>query len=302
LTLPQTRLSKLLREPLVHFLLIGMALFLIFRIGGGQKSESPDEIVVTQGVIESLVMSWEKTWQRPPMPKELEGLVESYIKQEVLYREALAMGLEKNDTIVKRRLGQKMTFLFEDVADLSQVTDEQLTQYLAENEEAYRIDPQFTFNHAYLNPDKRKETLEEDTRLLLAELQGSQGAGGGALSGDSLMLPYSFESLPARDVDRQFGTGFAVQLSELPTGEWTGPVRSGFGVHFVFIEERIESRVPDLDEVRDAVERDLVAQRRRGANEKIYQRLRDRYTITIEESEGEEPEGAESKTDEGAAR
>jgi len=291
------RISKLLREPLIHFLLIGMALFLIFKIAGGQESQSPDEIVVTQGVIESLVMSWEKTWQRPPMPKEMEGLIESYIKQEVLYREALAMGLEKNDTIIKRRLGQKMTFLFEDVADQSQVTDEQLTQYLTENEETYRIDTQFTFSHVYLNPDKRKENLDEDAKLLLAELRASQGAGGEALYGDSLMLPYSFESLPERDVDRQFGTGFAAQLSELQTGEWTGPVRSGFGLHLVLIEERIESRGPDLDEVRDAVERDLVAQRRRDANEKIYQRLRERYTVTIER-----PESADSKADEGAAR
>jgi hypothetical protein len=291
------RFSKLLREPLIHFFLIGMALFLIFQIGGGQKSESPDEIVVTQGVIESLVMSWEKTWQRPPLPREMEGLIESYIKEEVLYREALAMGLEKDDTIVKRRLGQKMKFLFEDVADQTQVTDEQLTQYLAENEETYRIDPQLTFSQVYLNPDKRKENLEKDAKLLLAELQGPQGARGETQYGDTLMLPYSFESLPARDVDRQFGTGFAAQLSELQTGTWTGPVRSGFGVHFIFIEERIESRVPDLDEVRDAVERDLVAQRRRDANEKIYQRLRERYTVTIEQLEN-----ADSKTDEGAAR
>jgi hypothetical protein len=215
----------------------------------------------------------------------MEGLIESYIKQEVLYREALAMGLEKDDTIIKRRLGQKMTFLFEDVADQSQVTDEQLTQYLAENEGTYRIDPQFTFSHAYLNPDKRKENLEEDANLLLAELQGSPGVGGAAFYGDSLMLPYSFNSLPSREVDRQFGTGFAAGLSELSIGEWTGPVKSGFGLHFVFIAEKIEGRVPDLEEVRGAVERDLVAQRRREANDKIYQRLRERYTVTIERPE-----------------
>ena len=291
------RISKLLREPLIHFLLIGLALFLVFKIGGGQESQSPDEIVVSQGVIESLVMSWEKTWQRPPLPHEIEGLIESYIKEEVLYREALAMGLEKDDTIIKRRLGQKMKFLFEDVADQAQVTDEQLTQYLAENEETYSIDPQFTFSHVYLNPDKRRENLEEDARLLLAELLRSQGAGGAALYGDSLMLPYSFDSLPAGDVDRQFGTGFAVQLLELQTGEWTGPVRSGFGVHLVFIEEKVEGRVPDLEEVRNAVERDLVAQRRRDANEKIYQRLRERYTVTIER-----PETADSKAGGGTAR
>jgi hypothetical protein len=279
------RLSKLLREPLIHFLLIGLALFLVFKIAGGEESQSPDEIVVSQGAIESLAMSWEKTWQRPPMPHEMEGLIKSYIKQEVLYREALAMGLEKDDTIIKRRLGQKMTFLFEDVADQSEVTDEQLTQYLTGNEETYRIDPQFTFSHVYLNPDKRGENLEEDARLLLAELQGSQGTGGEAPYGDSLMLPASFESLPAREADRQFGTGFAAQLAELSTGEWTGPVRSGFGVHLVFIEEKLEGRVPNLEEVRGAVERDLIAQRRREANEKIYQRLRERYTVTIERPE-----------------
>ena len=241
-------------------------------------------------------MSWEKTWQRPPLPHEMEGLIESYIKEEVLYREALAMGLEKDDTIIKRRLGQKKKFLFEDVADQSQVTDEQLARYLAENEESYRIDPQFTFSHVYLNPDKRKENLEEDARLLLAELRGSQGAGREAPYGDSLMLPYSFDSLHAREVDRQFGTGFAARLLNLQTGVWAGPVRSGFGVHFVFIEDRIESRVPDLEEVRDAVERDLVAQRRRDANEKIYQRLRERYTITVER-----PEPVDNKEAKGTA-
>ena len=179
-----------------------------------------------------------------------------------------------------------MTFLFEDVADQSEVTDEQLAQYMAENADNYRIDPQFTFSQVYLSPDKRGESLEEDARLLLAELKGSQGAGGEAPYGDSLMLPYSFNSLPSREVDRQFGTGFAAGLSELSIGEWTGPVWSGFGLHFVFIAEKIEGRVPDLEEVRGAVERELVAQRRREANDKIYQRLRERYTVTIE---GPEP-------------
>jgi len=281
---------KILREPLVHFLLIGVALFLIFRIAGDQDSENPSEIVVTQGAIESLIQSWEKTWQRPPMAKELEGLIESYIRQEVLYREALAMGLEKEDTIIKRRLGQKMKFLFEDVADQTQVAEDELTQYLAQNQENYRIDPQFTFNQVYLNPDKRKTALDEDAQLILAELRGSQGVGMEAPLGDSIMLPESFQSASSREVDRIFGTGFAAQLSELKTGEWTGPVRSGFGVHLVFIGEKVEGRVPELEEVRDAVERDLIAQRRRDANEKIYQRLRERYTITVER-----PVAADSK-------
>ncbi len=292
-----TRFSKLLREPLIHFLLIGLALFLVFKIAGGEESQSPDEIVVSQGAIESLIMSWEKTRQRLPTPREMEGLVESYIKEEVLYREALAMGLEKEDTIIKRRLGQKMRFLFEDVADQGQVTEEQLNKYLAENAENYRIDPKFTFSHVYLSPDKHKENLENDARLLLTELRGSQGAGGQAPHGDSLMIPANFEDVSASEVDRQFGTGLASQLSEVQTGTWAGPVRSGFGLHLVFIEERIESRIPELEEVRDVIKRDLGAQRRRDANDKIYQRLLERYTVTVER-----PEVMDSKADGGTTR
>jgi hypothetical protein len=283
---------KIFREPLIHFLLLGLTLFLVFKLAGNQESQSPNEIVVTLGTIESLMRTWEKTWQRPPLPHEMKGLIDSYVREELLYREALAMGLEKDDTIIKRRLAQKMRFLFEDVADQGQFTDEQLTQYLAENAENYRIDPKFTFSHVFLDPDKRGEDLEEDARLLLAELKKYQRTKTEVPYGDSLMLPGSFEATSAYEVDRQFGTGFASRLEEMPTGEWSGPVRSGFGVHFVYIEKMVEGRIPELKEVRNAVERDLTSQRRREANEKIYQRLLDRYTVTIDW-----PEIVESKTD-----
>ncbi|HSG06031.1 MAG TPA: peptidylprolyl isomerase [Nitrospiria bacterium] len=274
--------KRLLREPLIHFLLIGAVLFLVFRIGSGPKEPGPNEIMVSLGVIESLAQSWEKKWQRKPTVQELEGLIENYIREEVLYREALAMGLEKDDTIIKRRLGQKMTFLFEDVADLAEVTEEQLEQYLAENRDSYLIEPRYSFQHIYLNPDERGGEVHADAEKMLGLLRRSTSVDGPAVSGDPFLLGSDFRDVSEGEVGRTFGREFASGLLELETGQWSGPVRSGYGYHLILVQEKVVARFPELDEVREAVERDLVAWRRREANEKIYQRLRERYTVTIE--------------------
>ena len=162
-------------------------MFLAFQFGG-RKAEKPNEIVVTRGAVESLVLSWEKTRLRPPTVEEREGLIESYIRQEVLYREALAMGLDREDTIIKRRLGQKMTFLFQDVIDLAEITEEELQQYLDENPERYRVDPEFSFSHAYLNADRRGAAVEEDAWRILAELRGSPLEATAAALGDPYIM------------------------------------------------------------------------------------------------------------------
>jgi hypothetical protein len=293
LTVLKPKLFALLREPLVHFLLIGAAMFLAFQLGG-RKAEKPNEIVVTQGAIESLALSWEKTRQRPPTAEEREGLIESYIRQEVLYREALAMGLEREDTIIKRRLGQKMTFLFEDVTDLAEVTEEQLRQYLAENPERYRVDPQFSFSHVYLNTDRRGAAVVQDARRILSELRESPSEEAAANLGDPFLLSHRYESLPAWEVAKMFGEEFAGSLAAVEPGRWEGPLRSGYGLHLVLVGERAEGRLPELDEVRDAVSRDLTARLREENSRKFYERLRERYTITVEPAE-EAGGGAEAK-------
>jgi hypothetical protein len=278
--------SALLREPLTHFLLIGAAMFLAFQIGGGREAEKPNEIVVTRGAIESLALSWEKTRQRPPTAEEREGLIESYIRQEVLYREALAMGLDREDTIIKRRLGQKMTFLFEDVTDLAEISEEQLQQYLEENPERYRVDPEYTFSHVYLNADRRGEAVVEDARRILSELRESPSEEKDAALGDPFLLSHWFESLPAWEAAKMFGDEFAENLAAVEPGRWEGPLRSGYGLHLVLVRERIEGRLPELGEVRDAVSRDLTSQLREENSRKFYERLRERYTITVEPPEG----------------
>jgi hypothetical protein len=274
--------TAILKEPLTHFLLIGAAMFLFFQLGGGRKAEKPNEIVVTRGAIESLASAWRKTRQRPPTTAELEGLIESYIRQEVLYREALAMGLDREDTIIKRRLGQKMTFLFEDVTDLAEIGEEELQQFLAENAGRYRIEPEYTFSHVYLNADRRGAAVEEDAWRILGELRGSPLEETAAALGDPFLLSYRYESLPRGDVKKLFGAEFAEGISSLEPGGWEGPLRSGYGLHLVLVRERTEERLPELAEVRDAVARDYSARLREENSRKFYERLRERYTITVE--------------------
>jgi hypothetical protein len=277
--------TALLREPLSYFLLIGAAMFLAFHVGGGRETEKPNEIVVTRGAIESLALSWEKTRQRPPTAEEREGLIESYIRQEVLYREAMAMGLDREDTIIKRRLGQKMTFLFQDVTDLAEISEEQLRQYLEENPERYRVDPEYTFSHVYLNADRRGEAVVEDARRILSELRKSPSEEEAVAFGDPFLLSHRYEFLPAWEVAKMFGDEFAENLAAVAPGRWAGPLRSGYGLHLVLVRERSEGRLPELAEVRDAVSRDLTARLREENSRKFYERLRERYTITVGQRE-----------------
>jgi hypothetical protein len=270
------------KEPLVHFLLLGAGLFLLFYFLGGQKNENPDKIVVTAGKIENLVESFRKRWLRPPSERELEGLVEDYIKEEVLFREAVAMGLDRDDTIIRRRMRQKMEFLFEDVATQAEPTDEELWEYLDRNADSFRIEPRFTFMQVYLNPDRHGEALQADAGRLLEKLRQSSGKVDIEALGDPIMLPRNYLDVSQTEIGKLFGEDFAQKLSGLQTGQWQGPVESGYGIHFVLLQNHTEGREPALEEVRDMVKRELLNVRRREVNEATYQQLLERYTVVVE--------------------
>ena len=277
-------MARLIKEPLVHFLLLGAAIFVWFELAGDPEATAPrDEIVVTAGRVTRLVALFEKTWQRPPTAAERDGLVEDFIREEVYYREALAVGLDRDDTIVRRRMRQKLEFVTEDIADQVEPTEEDLRAYLQAHPDAFRREPTFSFRHVYLNADRRK-SVEGDARALLAQLK-ARGAGPDTTAlGDSLfMIEPAFRDAPQREVARALGKDFAAKLLELPIDEWTGPVASGFGLHLVFVEKRIEGRAAKLDDVRDAVARDWGAAKRREAREGFYRALRNKYVITVEE-------------------
>ena len=278
-------LMKLLREPLVHFLAIGAGLFLLSGLTGDPAGLQSGRIVVTQGQVASLATGFTRVWQRPPTDKELEGLIQDYIREEVYSREAMALGLDKDDTVIRRRLRQKMEFISDDIAAQAEPTDADLNAYLQAHPDAFRVQRRFTFSQVYLNPERHGEHLARDTAQLLVQLNQAGGKADVSALGDSFLLEHTFEAAPASEVAKQFGEKFATKLGGLPPGQWQGPVESGYGVHLVFVSKRTEGRIPALEEVRDAVRREWANVKRLETNEKFYRELLRRYAVTVERSE-----------------
>ena len=216
--------------------------------------------------------------------------MENRIREEVLYREALAMGLDQEDTVIRRRLAQKIEFLTEDLAQAVEPTDQELATYFAENAERYRMAPRLTFSHVYFSVDSRGAEAGKAAEALMARLvDGTENRSLDEL-GDRFMLRSRYVDDTPEEIGRLFGGGFAAEVAELPVGSWQGPVESGYGLHLVLVEERTDSRLPELAEVRGRVRDDLVSARRKEADEALYKGLRKGYEIVVEmpgEVEGE---------------
>lgn len=275
-------MKKILREPLLHFLLLGAAIFAGYSLVSRPDGRVPDRIVVSSGQIAAMAEGFARTWRRPPTGEELDGLIRDRVQEEVYSREALALGLDRDDTIIRRRLRQKMEFLTDDVAALAEPTEAELAAYLEANPEAFRVQQSFTFSHVYLNPGKHGDNLARDAGQLLAQLRQEGSRADIAERGDSFLLEHRFQSQPAGEVTKLFGEKFTQSLRGLTPGQWEGPVESGYGQHLVWISERTDGRVPALAEIRDAVRREWANTRRLAANEKFYAELLKRYVVTIE--------------------
>lgn len=281
-------LSRLIREPLLHFLILGAGLFgLFYQVADPADGESPDRIVVARADTDRLVAQWQRQWQRAPTAEELDGLIESFIREEILYREALALGLEKDDVIIRRRLGQKLEFLFKDLAEQVEPEDEELERHLRENVQRYAAPGRFSFDHIYFNRDKRGAAADKDARESLARLNVQKDSIDSMNLGDRFLYPYQFEKQSPAQISRIFGRQFTDQLPGLEKGEWRGPIKSGYGVHLVYVREWIPPGRPSLDDVRDKVRWDVIAERRRELDTAFYRELRQRYDVLLEREDGQ---------------
>ncbi len=281
-------LSRLIREPLLHFLLLGAGFFgLFYQVADPAEGESPDRIVVARADTDRLVAQWQRQWRRAPTAEELDGLIESFIREEILYREALALGLDKDDVIIRRRLGQKLEFLFKDLAEQFEPKDEELERYLQENAQRYAAPGRFSFDHIYFNRDNRGAGADKDARETLARLNVQNGSIDSMNLGDRFLYQRQFEKQSPAQISRIFGRQFADQLPGLEKGEWRGPIESGYGVHLVYVRERIPPGRPSLGDVRDKVRWDVIAERRRELDTAFYRELRQRYDVLLEQEDGQ---------------
>jgi parvulin-like peptidyl-prolyl isomerase len=277
-------LGRVFKEPLLHFLVLAAGLFMLSRFFSETPSgENPDTIVVSGQRIKSLILAFHRTWQRPPSQQELDGLVEDFIKEEVFYREALAMGLDRDDTLIRRRLRQKLEFVAEELADAVEPTEQQLQQFLDEHPDSFRVERHATFSHIYLSRDRRGDSLEADARQLLDKLRAADNEPfDPADQGDSFLLPHYHENLREGEISNLFGQDFGPQVLAVEAGQWSGPCASAYGLHLVLLHEKTAGRVPTLDEVRAAVRRDWYAARRAASKKDFFLGLRKRYEVVIE--------------------
>ena len=277
-------MKRLLREPLLHFLLLGVALFGVYALARGKSPNRTSQIVVTQSQIEQLVVGFTRTWQRQPTQEELAGLVEDRIREEVLYREAMSMGLDRDDTIVRRRLRQKLEFLIPDLASqIAPPTERELEAYLQQHADKYRGAPTVSFEQVFFDRERRGKSVSTDAVAALTRLNGP---GGSAVNldtvGDASLLPIELTRSQESEVARLFGGTFSEGLVKVPPGRWVGPLESSYGLHLVLVREQVPGRAPEMASVREAVLRDLQAERRQQALDAAYAKFRRRYAVVVE--------------------
>ena len=272
-------LRRLIREPLLHFLLLGLLLFLLYNLVSGQRGGADRRIVITDAIIASIVQSYQGIWQRPPTPSELEGLIANRVREEILYREGVAMGLDRDDSVIRRRVLQKIDVLTEESLGQQAPSDAVLAAWLQKNAAHYAQPAVLDFEQVLFDPARRGARLRSDVATALAQLRAGADP---ATLGDRSLLPVRTSASPADLVARDFGEEFAAALIALPVGAWQGPVGSGYGVHLVRITRRTPGRPATLAEVRSSVERDWESERRAQAKEDYYRRLRQDYRVIIE--------------------
>ena len=276
-----TFIKNVWREPLLHFLLIGAALFMFYGQTREPGSDAPKRIVITSGQVEQLAANFKRTWMRAATETEQASLIESYVRDEVFYREALAMGLDQSDPVVRQRMRSKLEFILEDLSSTA-VADEVLQAYLQEHPDKFRTQLQVSFQQVYLSPDAHSD-LAAEAEIVLVSLNG--GAAPESL-GDPTLVPNSFTLAAQSEIERSLGERFGREVVELvPGDDWVGPVFSAFGGHLVKVSERVDARLPDLSEIRALVEREYLVERRIEIKDLAYAKLREGYDVTIEADE-----------------
>lgn len=270
---------KWLKEPLLHFLLIGAILFFIYDINNDNKVNTKS-IVISKAEIEHLKSLWTKTRQRVPTQSELQLLIDHEIREKIMYQEALALGLDQGDSFVRRRLAQKMEFFSSDLADLANPGEEELLQYMSVHKEMFRSLGKINFTQIYINPDKHK--LQTYSQTLLDTLRSKKNEVDIALLTDSNMFKQSYTGENEYSLKKVFGETFVKELFALPVQTWQGPITSGYGEHLIYITSLTPGKQEPLSLVRNKVVMEYKAQKRKEMDKVFYENLRKNYDVIVE--------------------
>jgi hypothetical protein len=277
--------SRLIREPLLHFLVAGAALFALNRaLHPEASSRSAKQIVLTQDDVRQMRIQWLAQGMPPPTPEQLRSLIEAKVREEVLYREALALGLDRDDMIVKRRMVQKMDFLAQDVSKAREPTSAELRQWFSENSSRFAEPPRFSFRHLYFSFDKRGQSARDDAASALPRLGRSKDASTRIVKlGDPFMFQDEYAERTPDLIAKDFGPAFARALQQLEPGSWQGPIESGYGWHLVLVTAATPGRTPDFEEVEPEVKSEWITDQGQLAKRRAYEAMRAHYDVVVTE-------------------
>lgn len=283
--------ARIASEPLFHFALIGTLLFAAYLGLGGDRGVGSDRIVIDDGTVGNFVAQFANSWQREPTRQEMKAMLDTYVREEALYRQGLAMGLDKDDPVIRNRVLQKLQVITEENREGEPPDDAELAKFMRAHIGDYASSPILTFTQVYFDPAQHGKGIEAAMSVALAALKKGEDP---AKLGDPSLLARVIEHQPSEMLVHDFGEEFPAALAEHRTGEWFGPVRSGVGLHLVRIADRIEGQAPKLAEVRDTVLRDWEAERRKRNAQAYADKVRRNYTVVVEADVPEDvmPQGA----------
>lgn len=276
-------IKKYLHEPLVHFLVLGGFFFFFYAYLNNDVSSNKNTILLSKAEIKQLSYRWKKKYLRAPSKEELQTLIDKSIYTEVMYREALAMGLDKNDLIIKRRLTQKLEFVSSDMVELLDPSDEELLAYLSQHADKFKLPEKIRFSQIYINPEKHKGTLAEKIEETKTLLDTNGTTINLANIGDNLAVPFENKAWTKAQVQGKLGKVFATSLFDLTETTWQGPLRSAYGLHFVKIESKVEGELPKLETIKTVLKNEWMSTQRETKNQEFYKMLKNKYIIKIEQ-------------------
>lgn len=281
------KVKSILKEPLFQFFVLGVFVYVLYGLFASlDDKQAENTIVVTKGEIDWMKDTWTKRWNRPPTDQELEGLIDQHIEESIFYQEALKMGLDQNDVIIRRRLAQKLKFLQEDLLKPGEPSEEELKAYFRENISTYSSDELVTLTQIFYDPDKRGSSTLQDAENDKARLNDMDiDVVDPKAFGDYFMLQNYYPGRSQQDISKLFGSEFARNVMSLEVDEWHGPILSGYGTHLVYVTDRVESVEPNFEDVRDLVLEDWKIAQQEKMNQMFAEGVIARYTVIVEDAD-----------------